>query len=126
MCIRDSHYNGAGKADAQDYPELADHIGYQKGGVFLLGREYLMPSLAWTASPLLSLSLSSLYNLSDASAFTSVSAAYSLSDEMGLDFGIYIFHGDNLAFTPLPPNLIIQSEYGSNADLAYLSWRYYF
>lgn len=120
------HYNGAGGNDAENYVELADTAAYKKGGVFLLGQQYIMPSLSWTATPLLSLSVSALYNFTDSSSFVDISGSYSLSDEMGMDFGIYVFQGDRLSFTPSPPNITLQSEYGSNSDLAYISWRYYF
>jgi len=120
------HYNGAGKSDSSHYEDLADHIGYQKGGVFLLGRHYLMPSVSWTATPLLSLSLSSIINVDDSSAFINIVGAYSLGDDVGIDLGMYLFHGKKLEFAPETQNLIVNSEYGSNADLLYLSLRYYF
>jgi len=120
------HYNGAGKSDPSQYSELADHIGYQKGGLFLLGRHYLMPSVSWTATPVLSLSLSSIINVDDSSAFINIAGAYFLGDELGLDFGAYLFEGDRLGFSPENQNLTINSEYGSNSNLLYVSFRYYF
>ncbi|MBP17593.1 MAG: hypothetical protein CMQ21_01745 [Gammaproteobacteria bacterium] len=120
------HRNGAGQSKASNYFQLADHVGYQKGGVFLLGKDYLIPSVSWTATPLLSLTASALFNLSDHSSFINLSGTYSLADELGMDFGIYLFTGDNLAYSPLPPYLTIQSEYGSSSNLAYGSIRYYF
>jgi len=120
------HHNGAGKSKASNYADLADHVGYQKGGIFLLGRDYLIPSVSWTASPLLNVSAAALFNLSDDSTFINLSGAYSLADEVGMDFGIYIFVGDNLAYTSTPPFLTIQSEYGSSSNLAYGSIKYYF
>lgn len=120
------HYNGAGAADPESYIGLEEHVAYQKGGVFLLGENYLMPSLSWTATPILTLAISSLINLDDASAFVNASGSYSLGDELGMDFGIYVFCGDELAYQPLPPAVMIQSEYGSNSNLAYMSLKYYF
>ncbi len=120
------HYNGAGEADPGRYGELDEHIAYQKGGVFLLGKNYLMPSLSWTVTPILTLAISSLVNLNDASVFVNASGSYSLGDEIGMDFGIYIFCGDELAYQQAPPAVMIQSEYGSSSDLAYVSLKYYF
>ena len=120
------HYNGAGEADPKGYRDLQDHVAYQKGGVFLLGKNYLMPSLSWTATPILTLTVSSLLNLDDASAFVNASGSYSLGDELGMNFGLYLFYGDRLAYQPAPPVVTIQSEYGSNSNLAYISLNYFF
>lgn len=120
------HYNGAGDADPKGYRDLQDHVAYQKGGVFLLGKNYLMPSLSWTATPILTLTVSSLLNLDDSSAFVNASGSYSLGDELGMNFGLYLFYGDRLAYQPAPPAVTIQSEYGSNSNLAYISLNYFF
>ncbi|MEH6557979.1 MAG: hypothetical protein V7708_09305 [Oceanicoccus sp.] len=120
------HYNGAGETDPERYIGLEENVAYQKGGVFLLGTNYLMPSLSWTVTPILTLAISSLINLDDASAFVNVSGSYSLGDEFGMDIGVYVFSGDELAYQALPPAVLIRSEYGSNSNLAYISLKYYF
>ncbi|MFT5692618.1 MAG: hypothetical protein ACI92E_001954 [Oceanicoccus sp.] len=120
------HYNGAGLSDPNRYAELAGHIGYQKGGIFLFGRHYLMPSISWTTTPLFTLSLSSIINVDDSSAFYNVTGAYSLGNNLGVDFGAYIFTGDHLSFVPTAPNIMTNSEYGSNSNLLYVSFRFYF
>lgn len=120
------HYNGAGEVDSERYGDLGEHVAYQKGGVFLLGKNYLMPSVSWTATPILTLAISSLINLDDASVFVNASGSYSLGDELGMDFGVYVFYGDKLAYQQAAPTVTIQSEYGSNSNLAYISLKYYF
>jgi hypothetical protein len=120
------HYNGAGSRSSSDYPELPGEFAYQKGGVFLLGQNYLIPAINWTVSPLLSLSLQSISNLDDSSSFINLSGEYSISENLYANFGLYYFYGDALKFTPSPPYLQITSEYGMNSDLLYLALRYYF
>lgn len=120
------HYNGAGQSDPNRYAELTGHIGYEKGGIFLFGKHYLMPSISWTATPLFSLSVSSIINIDDSSAFLNITGAYSLADNVEIDFGVYVFEGEQLSFDSTTPNLTINSEYGSNSDLMYMSFLYYF
>lgn len=120
------HFNGAGSRSANEYLGLFDDFAYQKGGVFLLGQNYLIPSVSWTASPLLSITLQSILNLDDSSAFLNLSGDYSISDNLYSSFGIYVFTGDHLKFTKVPPNILLGSEYGINPDLIFFSLRYYF
>ena len=119
------HYNGAGSDDPDDYLQKLNTIPYQRGGVFLLGEDYLIPSFTVVLSPLWSVAALAIYNLSDDSAFASISAEYNIADDFYMDFGYYHFTGDDLDVSPvgLPQ---FQSEYGPNPDTIYLSIRYYF
>ncbi|MEY8198266.1 MAG: hypothetical protein RPS47_03395 [Colwellia sp.] len=63
------HYNGAGSNNVDDYIELTTQAPYQKAGVYLYGEHYLIPALTWLASPLVSVSASAFYNISDSSVF---------------------------------------------------------
>lgn len=119
------HYNGAGSNNPEDYLALFGTLPYQKGGVFLLGEEYLMPALSIQLSPLWSMGLQAIYNLSDDSAFMSISAEYNVAEDFYMDFGFYHFLGDKL--TTVPPGIpLLQSEYGTNPDTVYASLRFYF
>ena len=119
------HFNGAGSNDPDDYLALFNTIPYQKGGVFLLGRDYLIPSLSVQLSPLWGLGMQAIINLSDNSAFMSASAEYNIGENFYMDFGYYHFEGDDLAITPigLPK---FRSEYGTSPDVIYASLRFYF
>jgi hypothetical protein len=119
------HYNGAGSNDPDDYLGLFNTTPYQRGGVFLLGENYLMPSLSIQASPLLSIGLQAIVNLDDKSVFTSISAEYNIAENFYMDFGMYHFAGDDLTVTPfgLP---VFRSEYGANPNSLYTSIRWYF
>jgi len=120
------HYNGAGSRSPEQYLDLFDDFAYRKGGVFLLGQNYIIPALSWTATPLLSISLQTILNLDDSSTFINLSGDYSVSENLYSSFGIYIFTGDHLEFTAPPPDILLGSEYGINPDLIYASLRYYF
>lgn len=119
------HFNGAGSDNPDDYLSLLGTLPYQKGGVFLLGEDYLMPSFNVRLSPLWNLGFQVIYNLSDDSAFLSISADYNVAEDFYMDFGFYHFIGDEL--TTLAPGVpLFQSEYGTNPDVVFTSLRFYF
>ncbi len=119
------HYNGAGAKNPAAYLPLLETIPYQRGGVFLLGREYIIPSLSFQVSPLWNLALQGIYNLTDDSAFLSFTAEYNLAENFYTDIGYYHFLGDEITLvTPDIP--VLQSEYGTNPDVVYASLRFYF
>jgi hypothetical protein len=119
------HYNGAGSDNPEDYLLLLETLPYRQGGVFLLGKEYIMPSVRFQASALWSVGFQGIYNLSDDSAFLSVSAEYNVAEDFYMDFGYYHFTGDEL--TIVPPGIpVLQSEYGTNPDTIFASLRFYF
>ncbi len=119
------HYNGAGSDNPEDYLSLLDTIPYRQGGVFLLGKEYIMPSISFQASPIWSIGFQGIYNLSDDSAFLSVSAVYNVAEDFYMDFGYYHFVGDELIIQA-PGIPVLQSEYGTNPDTVFASLRFYF
>ncbi len=119
------HYNGAGSDDPGDYLGLLNTLPYQRGGVFLLGENYLMPNLSIQATPLWTIGLQAIINLDDNSTFSSVTAEYNVAENFYMDFGIYVFTGDDLTVSPmgLP---VFESEYGANPNTFYASIRWYF
>ena len=64
-------------------------------------QDYFALNLSYTISPLLSVNLLDIKNLDDESVLNFVKFDYSLSDEMELNFGTYLYSGDK------------NSEYGS-------------
>ena len=119
------HYNGAGSNDHNDYLSNLSATPYQRGGVFLLGENYIMPSFTVQLSSLWFVATQVIYNLDDNSAFLSVSAEYNIAENFYMDFGYYHFSGDgfSLTETALPK---LDSEYGSNPSTLFASIRYYF
>ncbi len=119
------HYNGAGSDNPTDYLGLFSTIPYQRGGVFLLGQDYIMPSITVQLSALWGISVQAIYNLNDNSAFLSTSAAYNVAEDFYMDFGYYHFVGDEISTLPdgIPE---LGSEYGTNPNVLYASIRFYF
>lgn len=122
------HYNGAGSNNVDDYIKLATQAPYQKAGVYLYGEHYLIPALTWLASPLVSVSASAFYNISDSSVFLSLSSETSWSDNLYSDFGLYISHGDTLQYNASNADIAYNfgSEFGAYPLSVYVSLRYYF
>ncbi|MCB1647619.1 MAG: hypothetical protein KDI36_19310, partial [Pseudomonadales bacterium] len=123
------HYNGAGTTDSRDYFSLLSTTAWQKGGVFLFGRHYLMPSLSVQLSPLLSSSLSLVWNLDDDSSYTSWGLDYNAREDLYLGVGYQFFHGDppRSLNTNLPVGINVPgSEYGASPDNFYVRLAWYF
>lgn len=122
------HYNGAGSNNVDDYIKLATQAPYQKAGVYLYGEHYLIPALTWLASPLMSVSASAFYNISDSSVFLTVSSETSWSDNLYSDLGLYISHGNTLQYNASNANIgyTFGSEFGAYPLSIYASLRYYF
>lgn len=108
------HFNGAGANDPARYAGNIASAPYRVGGVFLLGREYLIPSVNVQISPLWSVSGEALLNLTDNSVFGSFATTYNVSENAYLDLGYYHFLGKRI------------SEYGADPDTLYAALRYYF
>ena len=122
------HYNGAGSNNVEDYTELATQAPYQNAGVYLYGEHYIIPALTWLASPLLSVSASAFYNVSDSSVFFTLSSETSWSDNLYSDFGVYLSHGETMEYQRDGQNIdyIFGSEFGAYPLSVYASLRYYF
>ncbi|HKI73971.1 MAG TPA: hypothetical protein VJ998_04985 [Pseudomonadales bacterium] len=108
------HYNGAGESREQDYPVNVTRAPYRVGGVFLLGRQYIIPSVNVQLSPLWTVTAQALANLSDGSVFLSLATTCNITENAYVDLGYYHFLGNRL------------SEYGADPDTLYASIRYYF
>ena len=122
------HYNGAGTDNVSDYNELYAQAPYQKAGVYLYGEHYIIPALTWLVSPLVSVSASAFYNLSDRSVFLTMASETSWGDNLYSDFGVYLSHGDNMAYKQnnVTTDYVFGSEFGAYPLSVYASLRYYF
>lgn len=120
------HYSGAGSSDPDDYLQNLSEPAYQFGGVFLLGEQYLVPTLSWQISALSSASLQVIANLDDSSAFVSVGFDRSLSDNLYLGGNLYWFTGDEIDLTLPPTTFSLGSEYGNSPSQLIVNLRYYF
>ncbi len=120
------HLNGAGVSRTGDYYKLLDDRTYTAGGVFLLGRHYVAPGLAWQLTPLWSVHLPVLWNLSDRSAFLSPSFEYGCFQNGSVSGGVLFGLGRSSGASPFPASLDVRSEFGPFPTLGFVSMSYYF
>lgn len=120
------HHSSAGSRDPDDYVPNAGSEPFTRGGVFLMGQNYIAPAITWTATPLLGISASGFYNIDDGSIFLRAAGEYSLTEDLYMDFGFYLAGGEGGALTLLPTFLTLESEFGSFPSTIYASLRYYF
>jgi hypothetical protein len=120
------HHNSAGSTDPSDYVSNAASEPFSRGGVYLLGKNYFIPAVTWTVTPLLGVQASGYYNIDDHSIFLSASGEYSLSEDLYMDFGVYLSGGKSGTVELAPPFLTLGSEFGSFPSTIYASLRYYF
>jgi len=81
------HHSSPGSKDPEGYAAVMSGYPYKSGGVSLLGKNYLSPGISWTPSPLWTVGSSALLNLGDGSGALSLSAEYSLGDNLLLLLG---------------------------------------
>lgn len=121
------HHSSFGTDDPAQYQNFTLTEGFRSGGIYLVGKNYLMPSLSWTATPLLGLGASAFVNLSDNSAFLRFSGEFNISDNLYTDFGVFFGVGEATEMeTLVVPQIIKGSEFGAVPTQAWISLRYYF
>jgi hypothetical protein len=127
FAMAEYHHSSFGTDDPAQYQNFTLTEGFRSGGIYLVGQDYLMPSLSWTVTPLLGLGASAFVNLSDSSAFLRVSGEFSISDNLYTDFGVFFGVGEATKIeTLVVPQIIRGSEFGAVATKAWVSLRYYF
>ena len=132
------HYNGAGVSSASAYSEVAASPAVREGGVYLLGRNYLVPGVAWPVTPLWNLGGTILLNFDDNSWLAAPTLEFNALENVYLAAGAFVGFGDqpevaDTAFTgPESPALLdpgaleFHSEFGAYSDTWFVSARYYF
>ena len=120
------HLNTAGSSDPDGYALLADDPAYREGSVYLLGRHYVGTGFSFQLSGLTTLNGMILTNLSDGSAFGSLSMEYNVARNLYLSGGIYLNTGSSPILSAAPPFVQLMDEFGSYPDLLYISLRWYF
>jgi hypothetical protein len=132
------HYNGAGAASPDDYtPNIETNLAaYQDGAVYFLGRNYLIPGVAWQATALTSIAAQLMTNLDDGSFLVAPFLEYNATDNLYLSAGGYIAIGDNPTFVSWPApadsgnirglQMVFNSEFGAYPSQLYMFLHYYF
>jgi hypothetical protein len=120
------HYNGAGAADPRDYLGNYTKPAYTEGSVYLMGRHYLIPGAMYQLTPLLSLSASTLINLTDPSFFITPQLDYNITSNGYISAGTFIGIGKKPETTPGGNPVLLRSEFGGYPNIFFGSFRYYF
>jgi len=114
------HYNGAGELNPADYPHPSHLTAYEDGTIYLLGRNYLIPSLTYQVSTLISLQSKLLINISDQSILAMMQWEHNIAKNFYLDIGAAVPMGSGLK------GRVPTSEYGLYPSFQYIYMRNYF
>ena len=114
------YYNGFGEVDPENYPQLFNSARVARGEIYNFGRHYLGATLQYELHPLVTTSLTGLWNLLDQSCLIGPLLLVSLSNEADLRVGAYFPIGTGL----VGPR--VQSEFGLYPQVYYLELRRYF
>lgn len=114
------HYNQAGCEEPKDYIANLGATAYREGAVYLMGKHYLIPGVNHQLTSLVTLSGTSLWNLTDGSLNLSTAIEYNIEENIYLRAGVFAGLGN--AFV----NGLPDSEFGLYPDTYYTSFRIYF
>ncbi|RKZ10181.1 hypothetical protein DRQ25_03745 [Candidatus Fermentibacteria bacterium] len=82
------HFSSPGTDDPENYPGILEGSAFGSGGIYLLGKHYRSPGANWSVTPLLNFTGQALVNLTDGSAFLSVTSEYSISQNTVINAGL--------------------------------------
>lgn len=123
------HFNESG-GDAGEYFSRLTTTAYRDGGVYLMGRHYLIPGISWQITPLISGGGELLVNLGEPSALIAPNVEYNLAEDIYLSVGAFIGIGRRPGLELSEPftfeNLRLRSEFGSYPNIYHTSFRVYF
>ena len=120
------HLNGAGVSSTRDYWRLFADRTYAAGGVYLLGRHYVAPAMAWQLTPLWSVRMPVLWNLSDRSAYLSPAFEYGFLQDAFVSGGVLYGYGRGPAPVRTGVSEKVESEFGLYPTVCFASLHYYF
>lgn len=120
------HYNGAGAAGTPGYAGRLAETAYREGAVYLAGRHYCIPGALYQYSPLVSLTVQALVNVTDPSVFLAPRAEYNIAPDVYLGAGAFVGIGRSpVAKDPASPP-VLRSEFGGYPGIYFASLRTYF
>lgn len=117
------HFNGAGLSNLDNLDELtklSTKEAYKHGGVYLLAKHYLIPSISYPITPLLNSSVSAMLNLTDLSILGILKLEYNIQENVYLDCNLFLRTGRGYK------NFLPKSEFGAYPNIYNLSIRVYF
>ncbi|MFQ5498762.1 MAG: hypothetical protein ACE5FH_03735 [Candidatus Zixiibacteriota bacterium] len=122
------HFNSIGENDIQTVRPSGSGAAYLDGAVYLIGKHYLMPGLSWQVTPLVSVFGQTVWNVTDPSAYFTISGEYNIGEDIYLGSGASVGLGSGPDMVVSRPGFTprLRSEFGSWPDFYYTSFRYYF
>ncbi len=123
------HYNGAGSGNSSNYRENVTSPAYTDGGVYLLGKHYLIPGVSYQLTPLITFSAEVLTNINDPSGYLTFQGEYNISENIYISAGAFLGIGERPDMTIdefLVPKVMLNSEFGAYPDIYYTSFKVYF
>jgi hypothetical protein len=120
------HFNGAGAALPRDYVKQYAEVAYTEGSVYLMGRHYLIPGLAWQYNPLVSFTFQSLIHMTDPSVFLAPQVEYNIASDIYLDAGAFVGVGRKPDIGNILEPVVLRSEFGGYPNIYFASLRRYF
>ena len=115
-----------GVDDSADGLLLMGTQRYQRGELWLTGHNYAGLTLAQELAPLWMLSGMVIANVSDPSGLTSLTLAWSATENTSLDLGIIKGFGEPPDASAIPPDLGVRSEFGLVPWTGSFAARFYF
>lgn len=122
LFMMEYHFNGIGLDSPADYSSLINNESYKDAGVYLLGKNYVAPSVSVSVNPLLTMSFTITSNLDDQSQLLQMSGEYSWSENQYSHFGVHSGFGKGMDGN----NVSLYSEFGAVPLMAYASYAVYF
>jgi hypothetical protein len=115
------YFNEAGKRETSEYAQTGNDFAYQKGGVFLLGQQYVTFGAHYQVSPLTLMTFSLKMNLTDSSFFLSSSGEWNLLENFYISMGGYVGLGKSSQF-----QTSLNSEFGATGSALFIRLKSYF
>ena len=122
------HYNGFGTTESQDYAAVLASPEFQRGESYFLGRYYGGVNGFYAFETGWGLGGGVMANLMDPSVVIFPSVQYEVGQQMTVSAGAFLGFGEGgqVVFEGLVPALVLESEYGSFADMYFVQMAAFF
>jgi hypothetical protein len=123
------HFNSAGKRKSELYPEFLGSSAFNKGSVYLMGKQYLNLGVTYQITPLIPFEGLLIFNLIDGSLILSPTLEYNIAENMYLSAGAYVGVGKQPVLAGCSCSgfhFNFSSEFGSYPSIFFTSFRIYF
>ncbi|MDI6739705.1 MAG: hypothetical protein QME74_05010 [Candidatus Edwardsbacteria bacterium] len=120
------HYNGDGESRPEKYGQSMLKPGYRDGPVYLMARQYAIPTASYQITTLFTSTTNPIINLNDGSVLLSQQFEYNTTQNTYLSLETYWGIGKPPAFSLQTMAPTPRTEFGSYPRSVFLSFRAYF